>query len=349
MVWWLVSKFILRFMLKTTTSFADPIESMSPSDILSQMLSFMRITGSLLVREQYCAPWAVMVPHSDVLNTLLSADKKARIAAFHMVERGHIRVQLDNGNDTSVNAGEMVVCFSGSGHRLFEGDSSQVLTFQEIMAGAENSFLRDTEEEPCTSLICGVFILHDTLLNPFFATLPEILKLSVSDPDNFPRLYGVVNLLEQDIKHRTVGRKFVIERYLEILCAEAIRSYADNNSEQTTGWLSALKDPVIGRAIEVIHRRPGYNWSVKDLAREVSMSPSRFATRFTTTLGESPMVYVAKWRMFIASKMLETSQLSIEQIANNMGYESLAAFSRAFKRHVGLPPATWRTQARCST
>lgn len=337
-------------MLKTPEAFTDPIHFPSPFDALSQVLTSMRITGSLLVQEEYQSPWAVTVPHSDILNTLLKIDASAHVAAFHMVEQGHLRIELDNGNKARVDAGEMVICFSGLGHRLFRGNFSQALSFQDIMAGAENIFLSDAgHDQPCVSLICGVFILHDTLLNPFFSALPEILKLNISDPDDHPRLYGVVNLLAQDIKQLNAGTGFVIERYLEILCAEAIRSYLDRIPKQTTGWLSALRDPVIGRAIEVIHRKPGYNWSVKGLASEVSMSPSRFAARFTATLGESPMVYVAKWRMFIACKMLETGQLSIDQIANNMGYDSLAAFSRAFKRHVGLPPATWRAQARCAT
>jgi len=111
------------------------------------------------------------------------------------------------------------------------------------------------------------------------------------------------------------------------------------------GWFSALKDPLIGRAIEIIHAQPGFKWSVKNLAERVTISPSRFAARFSETLGEPPMVYITKWRMYIASQMLDENQHSIDQIANDVGYESMAAFSRAFKKHVGLPPATWRSRS----
>lgn len=151
-------------------------------------------------------------------------------------------------------------------------------------------------------------------------------------------------LLVQEFQHQAVGNSYVVQRYLEVLCVEAIRAHVDALPEQSTGWLSALKDPMIGRAIEIIHAQPGYNWSVKSLAQEVTISPSRFAARFSATLGEPPMVYVTKWRMYVASQMLEKNQHSIEQIANRVGYESLAAFSRAFKRHVGLPPAAWRSR-----
>lgn len=342
-------------MLKTSLSFADTLFNPGSIDALSQVLNSMRITGSLLIKEEYVSPWAVSVPHSNTLNTLLNTTTEVRVAAFHLVERGHIRIKLDDGEDVLVEAGEMVVCFSGQGHTLYQGSSQQVLPFQDIMAGAENKFSpsaarkgsgQKTWQEPSTSLVCGVFLLHDTLLNPLLTTLPNVLKINVSNPNDFPRLYGIVNLLIQEFKFLMVGNSYVVERYLEILCVEAIRAHVDTLSDQSAGWLSALKDPVVGRAIEVIHSRPGYNWSVKALASEAAISPSRFAARFTATLGESPMVYVSKWRMFVASKMLESNQKSIDQIANDVGYESMAAFSRAFKRHVGRPPAAWRARGK---
>ena len=239
----------------------------------------------------------------------------------------------------------MAVCFSGLGHTLSQGEGSQTITFQEVMSGGNHIFEPDDEysqQSLCTSLICGVFLLHDALLNPLLAALPNVLKVSVNHQSKYPRLYGVVKLMEQEFQPQTMGNSFVLQRYLEILCAEAIRTHVDNLPEQSKGWLSALKDPVIGRAIEIIHAQPGYKWSVKNLADKVTISPSRFAARFSETLGESPMIYITKWRMYIASQMLDDNQFSIDQIASEVGYESMAAFSRAFKRHVGLPPATWR-------
>ncbi|MEE9351828.1 MAG: AraC family transcriptional regulator [Thiotrichaceae bacterium] len=332
-------------MLKTTVSLSKPLTPSVSVDALSQVLNSMRISGSLLLKERYKTPWAVSVPDSNTLNKLLETSDDVRIAAFHMVERGHINIRLKNGESTLVEAGEMVVCFSGIEHTLYEGNEQRVIPFQEIMSGGNHAFEPDDSEQlPCTSLVCGVFLLQDMVLNPLLATLPPFLKFSVSNPNRYPRLYGVVNLLVQEFQYQAVGNSYVVQRYLEILCVEAIRSHVDALPEQSSGWLSALKDPVIGRAIEIIHSKPGYNWSVKSLANEVSISPSRFAARFSTTLGESPMIYVTKWRMFVASRMLEENQRSIDQIANEVGYESLAAFSRAFKRHVGLPPAAWRSR-----
>jgi AraC-like DNA-binding protein len=330
-------------MIEKTISFAENTINSTFNDPLSQVLNSMRISGSLLLDEKYQTPWAVSVPNSKTLNHLFETTTNTRIAAFHLVKRGHITIELDNGESTLVEAGEMAVCFSGLGHTLSQGQGNTTISFEEIMSGDNNIFEpKDNEQSPCTSLVCGVFLLHDALLNPLLSALPNVLKFSVTNPNEHPRLYGVVNLMEQEFQHQTVGNSFVLQRYLEILCAEAVRAHVDSLSGQSIGWLSALKDPVIWRAIEIIHSQPGYKWSVKNLADKVTISPSRFAARFSETLGEPPMVYITKWRMYLASQMLDSNQLSINQIASDVGYESMAAFSRAFKRHVGLPPATWR-------
>jgi len=331
-------------MLKDNISFTQPVTLSSSGDALSQVLDAMRISGSILLKEKYKSPWAVSVSDSMSLGRLLGVSKNIRIAAFHMVERGCINIATKKEDDILVEAGEIAVCFSGVDHTLYQGDEKNAVSFQEIMAGNKNIFEpKEGEKTPCTSLVCGIFMLHDTLLNPLLSALPDVLKFSISDPDNYPRIHGVINLLAQEFKYKTAGNNYVVQRYLEILCAESIRAYVEILPEHSKGWLAALKDPAIGRAIEMIHTEPGYNWSVKHLANEVAISPSRFAAKFTSELGESPMIYVTKWRMFVASQMLKQGQHNISQIANDVGYESLASFSRAFKRHVGLPPATWRS------
>ena len=281
-------------MLKTTVTFAQPISVTQPEDVLSHVLNTMRISGSLLLKEKYQTPWGVTVPDSGALNTLLRTAKDIRIAAFHLVEQGGIYIKLDNDEEVWVEAGEMVVCFSGKGHILYQGSCQKTASFQEIMSGSENIFEPKSELTPCTSLICGVFMLQDTALNPLLTTLPSALKISVTNPTEFPRLYGVVNLLVQEFQHQSIGNSYVIQRYLEILCVEAIRAHLENLPKDSTGWLSALKDPLIGQTIEAIHTHPGHYWSVKHLAESVAMSPSRFAARFAETLGEPPMAYVTR-------------------------------------------------------
>lgn len=334
-------------MLKKTDYFAETTTLLPDLDVLSDVLRAMRIKGSLLLMEEYVSPWAVAVPDGSELAGRLGIHSSTRVAAFHLVQRGHIELTLSTGENALVQAGEMAVCFAGTAHRLSHGTNAPTIPFETIMGAEGNPFQpHDTNRDRSTSLICGIFLLHDTLLNPLFTSLPSFLHASMSRIDGLPSLFGVANLLVQEVNHNEPGSHYHVERLLELLCAEAIRSYLKRTSEKSIGWVSGLRDPVVGQAIALIHASPGANWTVKNLASKVAISPSRFAARFTATLGESPMAYVTKWRLHVATSLLDNTEWSIEQIASNVGYESLAAFSRTFKRHLGLPPITWRAQRR---
>lgn len=329
-----------------TEYFAETTTLGTQADVLSEVLKSMRIGGNLLLKEEYAPPWAVSVPKESDLAALLGIYPDIRVAAFHLVQRGHIELKLSTGDEAVIQAGEMAVCFGGAAHRLSQGSKPRVLSFEAITAGTGNVFQPDTtNRDRSTSLVCGIFLLRDTALNPLFATLPPLLHTSVSRSDGLPHLSGVADLLVREVNRPSPGSDFAVERLLELLCAETIRSHVET-SAQAVGWLQGLRDPVVGRAIAMIHSHPGEHWSVQRLARHVAMSPSRFAARFTATLGESPMAYVTKWRMHVASELLRDTQRSIEQIATTVGYESLAAFSRTFKRYLGFPPAAWRATRR---
>jgi AraC-like DNA-binding protein len=150
-------------------------------------------------------------------------------------------------------------------------------------------------------------------------------------------------MTEQMDQESIVGG-YVIERTIEILCAEAIRAHVESTLQGKVRWLDGIRDPVIGRAIAAIHTYPNKHWSVQLMANNVAMSPSRFAARFAKSVGDSPMAYLTKWRMNLACRALLDSKLNIDQIGVNVGYDSAAAFSRTFKKHLSLPPAQWRSQ-----
>ena len=146
-------------MPNNTKSFTNSINKTSSDDALSQVLNAMRISGSILLQENYKAPWSVSVPDSNSLNKLLKTNSNTRIAAFHLVEEGHINIKLENGEDTLVKAGEMIICFSGLGHTLYQGNGGEIIPFEEIMKDDNNIFRPDEgEQSPCTSLVCGVFL-----------------------------------------------------------------------------------------------------------------------------------------------------------------------------------------------
>lgn len=332
-------------MLKTTDSFAKTTEINSHGDVLSDTLRSLRIAGSVLLREDYAAPWGISIPNASRLGALFGVKVGVRVIAFHLVESGHCDIKLENGDAALIEAGEMAVCFAGTAHQITQGTNPKILSVETLLAGGENTKRPEvTGRARGASLLCGAFLLHDTFLNPLFAALPPLLRTTVSRSGEFHNLSGVARLMAQEIDRKSIGGGYIVERLLEALCAEAIRAHVEAIPRQEVGWLSGIKDPVVGRAVAAIHAQPGEDWSVTRLAQGVAMSPSRFAARFTATLGNSPMVYVAQWRMNVACRLLAGTQQGIGQIAATVGYESPAAFNRAFKKHVGIPPAAWRTR-----
>jgi AraC-like DNA-binding protein len=330
-------------MLKTTDNYAETTDLSPDYDVLGDVLNSLRITGSILLNDDYAPPWALSIPDFETLAVLLKSGSGVRVIAFHFVQRGYIEITGDDDIPRVVEAGEIVICFGGAAHTISQGGCLNATPVEELLTGGENNFKPSgVREVHSASLICGVFLMHDIELNPLYSSLPAFLHISPegNNSDNvFPL---ILNRMVQEVQHRTFGSSYVVERLLEIVCAEALRSRQITVAE-TTGWLSGLRDPVVGRAIVMIHADPGARWSVGRLANGVAMSPSRFSARFTATLGISPMAYVARWRMNIACRRLQGTQQSINEIAFSLGYENLSAFSRTFKRHTGVTPATWRS------
>lgn len=318
-------------------------------DILSDVLDSLHICGSLLLHESYAAPWAISVPQADQLGQLLNVKPGTRAVVFHLVERGYLDLTsvAIAGSDQQplvVEAGEMVICFSSTPHQISQGINPPSISVEQVLAGADIPFRRPAGARGISLVcLCGVFYLHDTHLNPLFAALPPILHIPVSG--NLGHRSGVANLIVQELEQPSPGSNFMIEHLLELLCAGAVRSYMTSLQPQEPSWLTGLRDPIISRALALIHAQPGGDWSVYHLAQSVALSPSRFAARFKETLGESPMSYVSKWRIHVASRLLNSTEKTISEIASEVGYENLAAFTRAFKRHLDIPPGVWRSQS----
>lgn len=318
-------------------------------DILSDVLDSLHICGNLLLHESYTAPWAISIPDREKLGVLLNTKPGTRAVAFHLVERGYIEINFTKNDGLNeppliVEAGEMVICFSGTPHKIFQGKNPPIFPVENVFEGVDIPFRCQPHARGISLVcICGVFYLQDTHLNPLFAALPPILHAPVSQAETFQNLSGVANLIVHELEQPAPGSDFMVARLLELLCAGAIRAYIDKSQSQDPSWFTGLQDPIINRALTMIHARPGNNWSIEILAQNVDLSPSRFAARFKETLGESPMNYVSKWRIHVASRLLKSTESNISEIAIKVGYENLAAFNRAFKRHLNIPPGAWRT------
>lgn len=326
-----------------TVLFADHTGGDAISSVIDETLRSLRVTGSLLLREAYVPPWSIAIPESAKLATLLGIKPDVRVIGFHLVEFGHCELRLGSGDQILLRAGEIAICFGGGSHHLSQGQATRTQSIENLLSGNHNIRRPGAVmDNTGAALLCGVFLLHDTAFSPLYAALPPLLHTTLSRPGELHNLSGVARLMADEIDRRTVGKGYVIERLLEVLCAEAIRAHIETVPGSTRNWLRGIKDPVVGRAIAAIHADPGDHWSVQRLASIVSMSPSRFSARFSEALGDAPMSYVTQWRMSLACRVLRTTRHGIDGVAAAVGYESPAAFSRAFKKQIGMSPAAWR-------
>jgi AraC-like DNA-binding protein len=331
-------------MYKTTFNYAKTTIIENNKCVLSDSLNAMRISGSLLISEEYVAPWGVLIPEADKLGAMLELGNDVRVVAFHYVKRGFVELLPENEKPLMVEAGEIAICFGGAAHQISQQANQLAIPVESILMNGHNPFKpNESNKARSTSVMCGVFMMRNVALNPMFASLPTILHVSASRTNTLHYSPEVLNWIDREIQQK-VQCTFVIERLLELLCAEVLRTHLDSASPDSK-WFYAMRDPVVGRALSMIHAQPGEDWSVSRLAEGVAMSPSRFAARFSTALGDSPMAYLTKWRMNIAARRLSESQQTVSEVAADLGYENTAAFGRTFKRYLGLPPATWRTGA----
>lgn len=330
-------------MHKTTYKYADTTIIRDNTCILSDTLNAMRVSGSVLISEEYVPPWAVAIPDAEKLGRLLKVAKKVQVMAFHYVKRGFIELIPDIGEPLMIEAGEMAICFGGVAHQISQHANQTAIPVESILVQGNNPFKPDANNKARSAeVICGIFMMQNIQLNPMFAALPPILHVSASQTSTLRDLPEVLRWLSRELEQKTPCT-FVIARLLELLCAGVLRTHLYQATPESA-WFNAVNDPVVGRAMAIIHANPNVDWSVSRLAQQVAMSPSRFAARFAAALGDSPMAYVTKWRMNLAGRLLSDTQQSVGEIAEELGYDNVAAFGRTFKRHLGVPPATWRNQ-----
>jgi AraC-like DNA-binding protein len=344
----------IEYMAKITDNLTKTTEIAGTADVLSELLSSLHISSSLLLRDTYASPWKVKIPNGKNLGQLLGKDLDCQLVVFHLVEHGYCDIETESGRTLRLNKGEMALCFGAEAHHIFCGKGAKALAIESLLRNESKVFSATPQAgEQDTSLLCGAFFLSNTQFNPLIAALPNVMSSMIYDaqdssalaPATLTPLTSAATLIAQELQRRTTGSEYIIARLLEVLCAEILRSHTDKESAQKSNWFGGLKDPLISKILSVIHAHPGHDWSVEKLAALVSISPSRCAARFNEVIGIPIMSYVTQWRMNLACRQLKESKKSAEQIACELGYQSVAAFNRAFKRQVGSPPAQWRKQA----
>ncbi len=313
---------------------------LSSFDPIDDALDDLRISGSIVLHENYSPAWGIAVPGEARLRQLLGVGADMRVLPFHLVRRGGFNLSEEGGASLRLDEPELCLLPGGGAHTLSEGGGARIVPLEDVLAGhgapaAEPDGIGQTE------IVCGMFVVRAAPLNPLLGALPPLFKVSAGGQDASAALTGAAALLSIEL-HRQSRGGFTAQRLLEVLCAEAIRAYQRVAGDQQPGWFRGLADPKISEAIRRIHAAPATTWTVEVLAQGVSLSSSRFAARFRETMGESVVTYVGRWRANTACRLLRETDLPLAEIAARTGYESLPSFSRAFKSHLGTPPAAWR-------
>ena len=304
------------------------------TDTLGDLLASLRMTTLVYGRIELGAPWGLQFP------ALPDA------ASLYLVVRGSAVLEAGRPERTAVlSAGDVALLPNGDSHRLRDRPGSPLHDLSvEGCRGAKSSHpVHLGGDGAKTTLVAGTFRYGSERRFPLFETLPPVIHISASDSSASPWLSSTVQLLIAESAARSPGGTVVVSRLVDVLFVQALRTFI-LGSDCTESGLRALRDPRIGKALQLVHDRPTEAWTVEGLARTVGLSRSAFAARFTELVGEPPLEYVARWRMTKAAELLRESDLPLGAVAERAGYQSEAAFSRAFKRHQGQAPATYRRQ-----
>jgi AraC-like DNA-binding protein len=204
--------------------------------------------------------------------------------------------------------------------------------------------LREGKTGDATRIVCGFLACEGRMADPILQSLPRMLRVNLRGSGTAAWVQSSIQFSMAQSAAQRPGSAMVLARLSEVLFAEAVRQYMDNVPEAQAGWFGALRDRHVGRALALLHERPTTAWTLERLSREVGLSRSALGDRFSSLVGKAPMQYLTSWRLAMAEARLRRREGSILRIATDVGYESQAAFNRAFKREFGLPPAAWRRQ-----
>jgi AraC-like DNA-binding protein len=315
-------------------------------DALSDVLRIVSLTGSLFLDAEFTAPWCVAV-HIGPHDCRPFMPEPAQIIPYHYVVEGELMAQVRDAAPISLKEGEIVLFPQSDLHRLGSAiESNPVRAGKLIEPPRDGGLARIVYGGGGrqTRIACG-FLGSDGQASPLLQTLPPMMCLNVAGTPGGEWVMQTFKAATHDIARSAPGANTVLSKMAELLFVEAVRRYVATLPEEQTGWLAGLRDPVVGRALALLHSQLSRAWTAEELARTVGLSRSAFADRFTALIGQPPMHYLASWRMQVAAHRLRDARSAITQIAYDVGYESEAAFTRAFKRHFGVPPASWRDQA----
>ena len=308
------------------------------ADVLADVLDSLKLRGRFFCQTELSAPWSLSFAAGF-------------FAHFHVVERGTCWLQIDGVPDalTSKEGDLVVVMPRGQGYQLSDRPGTPPVPLTELIGdsrGGLRAVIKHGGGGSQTELICGAFEYQGPQANAALAVLPLWIRVPKRERRANEWLNSTLRFLRKETKQTSLGSETIVARLIDVIFVEAVRTWLKDQPQGSAGWLGALRDPAIGAALGLLHKNPEKAWTVPSLAARVGMSRSPFAARFAALVGQSPMAYLKHWRLELSARLLREQNLSLATIADQVGYESAAAFSRVFKREFRVSPGQYRHKAR---
>jgi len=317
-------------------------------DVLSEILKVVKLQGALFYNGEFSAPWSIRAASCEALANHFTSGTE-HVIVYHLLTEGRARVQLDSGEQLILSAGDLVMIPHGDSHIMQNGttaapvnDSTQL---GEVLAQGMKVRRMGGGGE-VTRFVCGYMACDSRLSQVFLSGLPALIKVSIRDDASGAWLEDSIRFSVEQTGASRAGAEAVLAKLSEVLFVETLRTYIATLPPEQTGWLAGARDAEVSRALALIHQRPAEQWTIAALAQGAGVSRSVLAERFRHLLGEPPITYLTRWRLQLGADLMMSTNHSVAQIAAEVGYESEAAFNRAFKREFGHPPARFRTMSR---
>jgi AraC-like DNA-binding protein len=314
-------------------------------DAFSEILSGVKLNGALFFSAELTAPWGFASPASNLLAPML-APGAPHLVIYHFVIDGGAFVRLPDGHSVELGPGDIVVLPQGDPHQMTSG--SAVTTTS--LTSAIISKVKSRDLSPMQAggggaparYVCGYMACDPFLSRPILNGLPPVFKVNIRTDHSGRWLENSILHLVEEAASGRFGSEAMLAKLSEALFVDTLRRYVAGLPEKQTGWLAGARDHIVGKSLGLLHSRIAHPWTIADLADEVGISRSALVERFTRYLAEPPMTYLTHWRLQLAARSLGSTSRGVAEIAGEVGYESVAAFNRAFKREFGQPPGRYR-------
>jgi len=303
-------------------------------DVLADVLNTLELNGWLSSRRELAPPWRY-----DFAAT--------KDSMFHVLSSGRAYLQVEGeAGPIRVGDGDVVLFPTGRPHLLYDNPASPLTRLVHLDYNPQRGHQveYDEGEQPKLLLLCGAFHFEYPHDFPLLHHLPDLIHIRGAEGRLEQGFTDIIRLIARESASQQLGAEVMLKRLTELLFIQVIRLWIAQQAEASIGWVGALRDQPISTALSLIHQSPERRWQVQELADATALSRSAFSARFTKLVGEPPMTYLTRWRMLRATRMLN-NEVRTETIADLLGYESEAAFRKAFKREIGIPPAQYRKRS----